>query len=289
MPDKYDLVVIGSGPGGEKAAIQCAKLGKSVLVIEKDRTGGTSLNRGTIPSKTLWESVRYINLIKQRQIYGISVRLDQDLTIDPLMHRKRAAISSLTERLENTFERNDVDLIQGAATLIDPHTVRVSSDSNPEEEFEASYVVIAVGTRPYRPDFLDFDHPRVRDSDTVLGIREIPKTLTIVGGGVIACEYATIFSNLGVKVNLVDPRPQVLDFLDREFSSALTYLMRDQGIRVRPGETVNHAEWDDKSVVVSTESGKRIKSDFLLFAFGGWEIPKGWGWRRSESRRPSTS
>ncbi|MCH8882602.1 MAG: Si-specific NAD(P)(+) transhydrogenase [SAR324 cluster bacterium] len=274
---KYDLVVIGSGPGGEKAAIQCAKLGKSVLVIEKDHTGGTSLNRGTIPSKTLWESVRYINLIKQRQIYGISVRLDQDLTIDPLMHRKRAAISSLTERLENTFERNDVDLIQGAATLIDPHTVRVSSDSNPEEEFEAAYIVIAVGTRPYRPDFLDFDHPRVRDSDTVLGIREIPKTLTIVGGGVIACEYATIFSNLGVKVNLVDPRPQVLDFLDREFSSALTYLMRDQGIRVRPGETVNHAEWDDKSVVVSTESGKRIKSDFLLFAFGRMGNTQGLG------------
>jgi NAD(P) transhydrogenase len=265
---KYDVIVIGSGPGGEKAAIQSAKLGKSVLVVERDGTGGTSLNTGTIPSKTLWESVRYINALKQRQIYGISVKMDEDLNIDRLMHRKRGAISSLAERLENNFEKNDIDLIAGHAQLIDPHHARVDTGNSTFEEFEAEHFILAVGTRPFHPDILDFGHPSIRDSDTILSISKIPKTITIVGGGVIACEYATIFSNLGVKVNLLDPRPQLLDFLDREFSTALTYLMRDQGIRVRPGEKVGQAEWNDDEVVVTTESGKRVRADLLLYAFG---------------------
>jgi len=265
---KYDLLVIGSGPGGEKAAIQAAKLGKSVLVVERDGTGGNSLHTGTIPSKTLWESVRYINALKQRQVFGISVKMDQDLTIDRLMHRKRGAIASLAERLENNFEKNGIDLVAGTAQLTDPHHVRVDSGQGTSEDFEAGAVVLAVGTRPFHPDILDFTHRLIRDSDTILSIREIPKTVTIVGGGVIACEYATIFSNLGVKVNLVDPRPQLLDFLDLEFSTALTYLMRDQGIRVRPGEKLSKAEWNDSEVVVTTESGKVIRSDLLLYAFG---------------------
>jgi NAD(P) transhydrogenase len=265
---KYDLVVIGSGPGGEKAAIQSAKLGKRVLVVERSGTGGTSLHAGTIPSKTLWESVRYINLVKQRQVYGISVAMESGLTIDRLMHRKRGAIASIVERLENNFQKNDIDLVHGQATLTSPHRVKVSTDSAAEEEYEADYFVLAVGTRPFHPEPLDFTHSRIRDSDTILSIREIPKTVTIIGGGVIACEYATIFSNLGVKVNLVDPRAQLLDFLDQEMSTALTYLMRDQGIRVRPGEKLATAEWNDEEVVVTTESGKRIKSDLLLYAFG---------------------
>jgi NAD(P) transhydrogenase len=265
---KYDLLVIGSGPGGEKAAIQAAKLGKSVLVVERDGTGGTSMNTGTIPSKTLWESVRYINALKQRQVFGISVKMDQDLTIDRLMHRKRGAIAALAERLENNFEKNGIGLIAGHALLTDPHHVRVEFGNGTSEDFETDYIVLAVGTRPHHPDVLDFKHPLIRDSDSILSIREIPKSLTIIGGGVIACEYATIFSNLSVKVNLVDQRPQLLDFLDREFSTALTYLMRDQGIRVRPGEKLASGEWTDEEVVITTESGKKIRSDLLLYAFG---------------------
>ena len=265
---KFDLVVIGSGPGGEKAAIQASKLGKHVLVVEKSGTGGASLHTGTIPSKTLWESVRYINSLKQHQVYGISVTMESDLTIDSLMHRKRGAIATITERLENNLEKNNIDLIHGHAAMVDPHRVRVTLPNTAEEEFESEFFLFAVGTRPFHPDLLDFQHPRIRDSDTLLSIHEIPKTMIIIGGGVIACEYATIFATLGVKVTLVDPRAHLLDFLDREFSSALTYLMRDQGIRVRPGEKLAQAEWNDNEVIVTTESGKRIKGDVLFYAFG---------------------
>ena len=264
---RYDLLVVGSGPGGEKAAIQAAKLGRKVLVVENEETGGASLHAGTIPSKTLRESVRYISLMKQRAVYGISVKLDHDLTINRLMHRKRGAILSLTERLESNFERNRVDLHHGLATFVDPHRMRISSGGG-SEEVEADYIVIAVGARPHRPDHIDFTHPRILDSDTILALNQIPKTLTIIGGGVIACEYATIFSNLGVKINLLDPRQQLLEFLDSEIAGTLSYLMRDQGIRLRRGEKLSHVECAGDSVLAHTESGKVIKADYLLYALG---------------------
>jgi len=265
---RYDLVVIGSGPGGEKAAIQAAKLGKTVCVVEASAVGGACLHTGTIPSKTLRESVRYLSLTRQRAIYGINVKLDLDLTIDRLMHRKRATILSLGDRLERSFERNGVTYVAGRATFIDAHTVRVGSAQGLEEHLEAERFIIAVGTRPYHPEGMDFGHPRVLDSDSILLLHEIPKSLTIIGGGVIACEYATIFSNLGVKVNLINPRPVLLDFLDQEISNMLTYLMREGGVRVRLGETLRQVEADADSVQAHLDSGKVVRSETLLFANG---------------------
>lgn len=266
---KYDLVVIGSGPGGEKAAIQAAKLGKRVAVIERDeRPGGASLHRGTIPSKTLRQAVQYISLVRSRAVYGVSSHLDDDLSLNRLMTRKRSAVASLTERLETTFERNSVNLIHGHAQFVSPHEVRVEGATIAEDTLEADYVVVATGSSPYRPEWVDFSHPRVRDSDTILDLEQIPKTLTVIGAGVIGCEYATIFSNLGVKVNLVNPRQELLDFLDLEISTALSFLMRDQGIRIRLSETLNAVECSDDYVEAHTNSGKCFKSEVLLYANG---------------------
>jgi NAD(P) transhydrogenase len=269
MSQPYDLIVIGSGPGGEKSAIQAAKLGKRVAVIERGlQPGGSCMHTGTIPSKTLRESVKYLSMIHQRSIYGISVHEDQHLTVNSLMHRKRGAIASLVERLESNFERNNVELIPGHAQFVDPHTIQVTYGGAANKTFEGKYFVIATGSSPYHPDFVDFTHPRVLDSDTVLNIHDIPKSLTIIGAGVIGCEYATIFAHMGVKVNLVNPRQVLLDFLDLEISGALSYLMRERGVRIRLGEDLNGVECTDGEVLAHLESGKVIKSDYLLYANG---------------------
>ena len=267
----YDMVVVGSGPGGEKAAVQAAKLKKSVLVIERgDLPGGSCLHTGTIPSKTLRESVRFISLLRQRAIYGVSTRLDSNLQVDHLMHRKKGAIQSLVDRLESTFERNRVDYLHGEARFVDPHTIEIVRSGENNEMVRGEVIVLATGSRPYRPEFLDFSHPRIKDSDTILGIHKIPGSITIVGAGVIGCEYATIFSNLGCKVNLISPRNELLDFLDEEVSAALAYLMREQGVRLRMGEDVISAEVNDEEEMVhaQTQSGKVLKSEVLLFANG---------------------
>ena len=266
---QYDLIVIGAGPSGEKAAIQASKLGKRVLVVDKrDSLGGNCLHTGTIPSKTLRESVRFIELMRNRSVYGISVQLDKDLTVNRLMHRKNAAVTSLAERLENSFDRNDIDHYQGTARFIDDHHVELQPEHGAPETYETEVAMIATGSRPYRPETIDFNQDRVRDSDTILHINRIPRTLTIFGAGVIGCEYATIFSNLGVKVNLVNPRQNLLDFLDVEISTALAYLMRESGVRIRLGEAIQSVECDAQDVRANLESGKVLRSDYLLYANG---------------------
>ncbi|MEE8396273.1 MAG: Si-specific NAD(P)(+) transhydrogenase, partial [bacterium] len=266
---KYDLVVIGSGPGGEKAAIQAAKLGKEVLVVdEAESPGGNCIRSGTIPSKTLRESVRFIQAMKTQSIFGISVKLDSNLTVNRLMHRRNSATISLVERLQSNFQRNNVEYLQGRATFDGPHQLSVRNGEQHSEQVEADSIVIATGSRPFQPEWINFSHPRVMDSDTILGLNQIPKTLTIIGAGVIGCEYASIFAPLGVKVNLVNPRQILLDFLDLEISNALAFLMRDAGIRIRLGEHLLAVECDDDNVFAKMESGKIFRSDYLLFANG---------------------
>ena len=269
MTQSYDLVVIGSGPAGEKAAIQGAKLGKRVLVVEERQSpGGSCLHSGTIPSKTLRESVRFISQMQRHSIYGISVDLTKGLTVDRLMHRRMSATVSLTERLESNFKRNDVDYLFGRARFVEAHRIQVHQEHDAIEDVEGDRFIIATGSSPYRPEGVDFSHPQIKDSDTILSLKEIPRTLTIIGAGVIGCEYATIFQPLGVKVNLVNPRRLLLDFLDLEISNALAFLMRDQGIRIRLGEQLSTVRCDDEFVYAEMESGKIIKSDCLLYANG---------------------
>jgi len=267
--ESFDLIVIGSGPGGEKAAMQAAKLNKSVLMVERgNQPGGACMHTGTIPSKTLRESVRFLSMVRQRSVYGISVHQDENLTVNSLMYRKRGAIGSLVERLEGNFERNGVKYIHGHARFVDPHVIEVTGGAGKQEMYRGDHLIIATGSRPYRPDFVDFSDPRVLDADTVLNMQHIPKSITIIGAGVIGCEYATIFSNLGVKVNLVNPRQVLLDFLDQEISNALDYLMRDRGVRIRLSEVLEAVDTDDESISAYLESGKVLKSEFLLYANG---------------------
>ncbi|MEE8433366.1 MAG: Si-specific NAD(P)(+) transhydrogenase, partial [bacterium] len=267
--NKYDLIVIGSGPSGEKAAIQAAKLNKRVLVVDKrESLGGNALHTGTIPSKTLRESVMFVELMRSRAVYGISVRMEKELSVNRLMHRKNAAVNSLAERVENTFDRNGIDHIQGEASFVDPTHVAVRSKEGSEETFETDFALIGTGSRPYRPSNINFNQERVRDSDTILLIEKIPRSMTVIGAGVIGCEYATLFSKLGVKVNLVNPRQVLLDFLDLEISNALAYLMREAGIRIRLSEHLKEVETDEHHVYAHMDSGKVLKSEYLLFANG---------------------
>ena len=266
---QYDLIIIGSGPAGERAAIQAAKLERSVLVIEQDAApGGSCTHRGTIPSKTLRESVQYLLHLRERSLYGVSVHMDEPLTINRLMHRKNAAVASLVERLQHNIQRNHINYLQGQARFEDPYTISVLLPDGNKEYFKSHYFLIATGSRPWRPPLLDFNHPCICDSDTILELSKIPKTLTIFGAGVIGCEYATIFSHLDVKVNLVNPRQLLLDFLDWEISNSLAYLMRESGVRLRFGEELQQVTTDKDHVYLHTHTRKVIKSDCLLMANG---------------------
>lgn len=269
MPERFDLIVIGSGPAGEKAAIQAAKLGRSVLLIErKERPGGNCMHTGTIPSKTLRESVIFLSAMQRRRVYGISFRLDDHLTIDQLMYRKNAAVDSLVERLEHHITRNRIHYDRGQASFVDEHTIRVEHLTRAEAFYQGEHILIATGSRPHRPDFVNFDSPFICDSDTILSLPRIPQKLVVFGGGVIGCEYATLFAHLGVKVYLVNPRQALLDFLDAEISTALAYLMREQGMRIHLGEKLEQVETQDDHVYVHLESGKVIKAEYMLYANG---------------------
>ncbi len=265
----YNLIVIGSGPSGEKAAIQAAKLGKTVLLVEKSPApGGNCLHTGTIPSKTLRESALNYAKMRFHPNYGQALASGGSTTIDRLMDRKNTTTTSMAQRLGLTFRRNNVHYTTGGACFLDEHTICVTHSDLGVERVSADFFILATGSRPFRPSYLPKNHPRVLDSDTVLSMQEIPHTISVFGGGVVGCEYASIFSCLGAKVNLINPREYLLDFLDREISTFVNYLMRDSGVRVRLGEDLQKVKAEANYVYCYTKSGKKIKSEYLLYANG---------------------
>jgi NAD(P) transhydrogenase len=260
----YDVIVIGSGPGGEGAAMQAAKAGKRVAVVESyDRIGGGCTHWGTIPSKALRFSI-----YSAVEAMGNPVIRDLGIQANPTLAQLRASGKSIIDKqvtLRRSFyDRNDVPIYHGRAHFIDPHTVEVDSKTR----LRGDFLVIATGSRPYRPPDVDFNHPRIFDSDTILNLDFRPHSMSIYGAGVIGCEYATMFRNLRVKVNLVNMRSQLLDFLDDEIVDALSYNMRDSGIVLRHNEVCSRVEGQEDGVVLSLESGKQIKTDILLWANG---------------------
>jgi NAD(P) transhydrogenase len=266
---EYDLVVVGSGPAGQKAAISAAKLGKKVAIVERKLSiGGVCLHKGTIPSKTLREAVSYLSGVRQRELYGASYRVKDKITMQDLTFRTQRVIESETNVVQDQLIRNYVDIVPGTGRFTDSHTI-VATSQDESRILKAEKIIIAVGTKPARPANIEFDDERVIDSDGLLNLKEIPRTMTFVGAGIVGTEYATIFRVMGVRVTLIDGRERPLDFVDDEIEDALYFHMRDEGITLRFGEKVCAVQHtDDGRVRVTMESGKELTSDSLMFAAG---------------------
>lgn len=265
----YDMLVIGSGPAGQKAAIQAAKIGKKVGVIERKRVaGGICINTGTIPSKSLREAVLFLSGFRQRNLYGASYRVKKDITFEDLAQRCDHVIKAEQEVIQNQLLRNSVDFIIGTASFLDAHRLAIRQESETNEH-TADYIVIAVGTEPARPPEIPFDDESIIDSDALLSLKQLPKSLTIVGGGVIGCEYASIVATLGIPVVLVERRPRLLEFVDSELIEALQYQMRNVGVTFRFNEEVVGIQKSiDHSVSIQLKSGKKISAPLLMYSIG---------------------
>lgn len=272
----YDMLVIGSGPAGQKAAIQAAKIGKKVGIIERKKVvGGICINIGTIPSKSLREAVLFLSGFRQRNLYGASYRVKKDITFEDLAQRCDHVVKAEQEIIQNQLIRNSVEFIVGTACLLDPHRLLIKQ-ADESNEHTADYIVIAVGTEPARPADIPFDGERIIDSDGLLSLKQLPRSLTIVGGGVIGCEYASILATLGIPVVLVERRPRLLEFVDSETIEALQYQMRSIGITLRFNEEVIGIEKSrDGSVAIHLKSGKKISAPLLVYSIGRVGATKG--------------
>jgi NAD(P) transhydrogenase len=268
MP-QYDLVVIGSGPGGQRAAIQAAKAGKRAAVVEKlCMVGGVCINTGTIPSKTMREAVLHLSGFYNQAFYGANYHVKENITMNDLNFRVTRVIENESAVLQDQLKRNGVDLYHGIGSFTDPHSVRVEN-TNGFNELQADFVVIAVGTKPSSNPKVPINGRNIVNSDQVLNMPTIPKTLIVVGGGVIGVEYACMFSTLGVRVIIVEKRPRLLEFADAEMVEALSYGMRDRRATMRLSEEVESVqEMPDGKVAANLVSKKRIAADALLYAVG---------------------
>ena len=266
----YDLIVIGSGPAGRRASIQAAKFGKSVLVIDRQsQIGGVSVHTGTIPSKTLRETVLNLSGFRERGFYGRTYKVKKEISVDDLRQRLRLTLDHEVETLEHQFARNQVQTLTGHARFLDPHTINVQRPDGEQAQFSAPRFLIAVGTKPFRPENIPFDGESVVDSDQILSLKALPKTLAVIGAGVIGLEYATIFSALDIQVTLIDTRATMLEFIDREVIDELTHDLRQRGMIVRLGCDVASVERVPGSGSrIHLKDGRMVRSDAVLFAAG---------------------
>lgn len=272
-PDRtfdYDLLVIGSGPSGRRAAIQAAKLGKSVLVIDKGRrVGGVSVHTGTIPSKTLRETVLNLSGWRERGFYGRNYRVKEEIAADDLMARMAKTLDHEVEVLEHQFSRNGVKTARGQAKFVGTHDVQVTSDKGEHRVYSGAKILIACGTRPFRPEHVPFDGKTVLDSDEIVELKKVPRSLTVVGAGVIGVEYATIFSALDVAVTLVESRGSFLDFVDKELIEELVHELRDRKLQLRLGSPIESITLNEAGrPVVKIANGQVVQTEMLLYAAG---------------------
>jgi NAD(P) transhydrogenase len=264
----FDIVVIGSGPGGEGAAMKASKSGKRVCVVER-RTfvGGACTHTATIPSKALRHAIQRL-VDMQVDHPELRVELAKSWKFRDMMRRASTVVSKQVQLRTTFYERNRAELVVGQARFLDANTVEVSEPRGASELLSAKAFVIATGSRPYHPPNLDFNHPRIFDSDSILTLKETPMTMIIYGAGVIGCEYASMFRMLGAKVDLVNTRDRLLSFLDDEISDALSYHLRDQGVLIRHQEEMEKVETREDCIVLHLKSGKRLKADIFLWANG---------------------
>jgi NAD(P) transhydrogenase len=265
---QFDVLVIGSGPAGEGAAMMASKNHRSVAVVERYfEVGGGCTHWGTIPSKALRHAVKILHDLRRNPLLR-EFRDASRLTYPQLLSSATKVVEAQVASRRRFYERNRVPVFGGEARFLDEHTVEVKSESGEPMKLSAKHIVIASGSRPYHPPHLDFSHPRVRDSDSILRYGEHPFAVTIYGAGVIGCEYASIFINLGAKVTLVNTQDRLLSFLDDEITEALSYHLREQGCVIRHNEQFKALEARERDVVLHLESERKIKSDVLLWANG---------------------
>ncbi|RDL51858.1 putative soluble pyridine nucleotide transhydrogenase [Ensifer sp. M14] len=268
--NQFDLIVVGSGPAGRRGAIQAAKLGKKVLVIEQGkRVGGVSVHTGTIPSKTLRETALNLSGWRERGFYGRSYRVKEEISADDLRQRLIITLNHEVEVLEHQFARNRVQQMRGRASFVDPTTLEVVKDDGETSLVSGTSIMLAVGTKPFRPDYMPFDGKTVLDSDELLDISELPRSLVVIGAGVVGIEYATIFSALDTQVTVIDPKTTMLDFIDKEIVEDFIYQLRDRNMKLHLGQKADKVErLDNGKVLLTLDNGRRITSDMVLFAAG---------------------
>jgi len=266
---KYDLLVIGSGPSGQRAAVSAVKKGKRVALVEmRSVVGGVSVNTGTIPSKTMREAVLHLSGYNYRSIYGMNYRVKEKITMSDLAFRVQHVIKTEIDVTEAQLSRNLIDVIHGVASFEGPNRVKVSGPQG-ESIYEADYILIAVGTKPASTPKVPINGKTIVNSDQILELNQLPRTMIVVGGGVIGVEYTCMFAALGVRVTLVEKRPRLLEFADQEIVEALSYHLRDSRVTMRLHEEVESVEeLPDGTVVANLESKKRISGDALLYAVG---------------------
>jgi NAD(P) transhydrogenase len=266
---KYDLLVVGSGPAGEWAAIQAGKLGKTVAIVErKSVVGGVCVHTGTLPSKTLRETSVYFDGLRQRSFYGFDLSLKPDVTVQELMHRKNIVVDNEVEVIRDHLHRNGIRVYGGRAQFVDANHMAIYSGNEQIGTLEADYVMLAVGTRPYRLPELNYDGVRIFDGESIIDLKRVPKTMTILGGGVIGCEWGSIFSKLDIQVTLIDKRQKLLSFFDAEFADILFRLLRQGGIDMALGHPHKEIRVLEDGVEVVLDDDTVIKSDVLLATAG---------------------
>ena len=265
----YDIVSIGSGPGGQKAAIQAAKLGKRVAIVDANPlVGGVCLHDGTIPSKSFREAIMHLSGYKERSHYGKAYRVKHNVQMSDLTHRCSGIVNECEQTTRSQLIRNSVDIITGFGSVEDAHTVRVVN-GNREIILSTEFIVIATGTRPWHPPGFDFDHKVILDSDSILHMTKLPKSLSVVGGGVIGSEYGSMFAALGIKVTMVEARKSILGFIDKELVDSLVYKLREQKAQIITNDKVIRCQRaPDGRAITYLESGKRIVTDALLVSAG---------------------
>jgi NAD(P) transhydrogenase len=265
----FDLLVIGSGPGGQKAAIAAAKLDRRVAVVERpDMIGGVCLNTGTIPSKTLREAVLYLTGLDQREMYGQSYRVKDDITIADLAVRTRHVVGRENDVVRSQLSRNRIAILSGTAHFAGPNAIEVDDGAGRARMVSAEKIVIATGTKPARPASVAFDERTVMDSDGIINLERVPRSMVVAGAGVIGIEYASMFAALGTKVTVVEQRDRMLEFCDLEVVEALKYHLRDLAVTFRFGETVSSVEARPEGAIASLRSGKKIPADTVLYSAG---------------------
>jgi len=267
----YDLVVIGSGPAGQKAAINASKQGKRVVVIERaGMIGGASVHTGTIPSKTVRDAVLYLTGFNERAFYGQDYRLREHISRGEIASRVRTIVARETHLVQSQFSRNHVVELDGTGRFVDPHTVEITSASGTSTIVHGNYILIACGTRPAQSASIPIDGKRIVDTDRLPELSDLPREIIVIGGGIIGLEYASMFAALEIRVTLIEQRPQILDFVDREIVEALSYQLRELEVVSRLGEKVIAVKIDENRnrVTARLESGKTVHGDALLYAVG---------------------